>query len=411
MKRIMLLVLLLLPMIMPTIALGADEGSYLKINLLNQDPDPAKPGDYVELRWKVEKIGRNPLSGISFDLETEYPFSFDSSDTKIKSIGSWTGYSNDENYYTLYYKVLVAEDAIKDTYELNLVARFNDGIVQRKTFEIRVDEKKTSSFVVGQLITSPIKLYADTDENRLDVTIENIGDDDAQVVVAELDLPDGFEESYGYSTRANLGTIKEGQNKVATYYVNIDKLVKEGTVDAKLRISFKDNGDEDNVYETVTLPLEIPVSGKPSFEFSNFRFDKDISVGNTVAMTVNVTNVGSREAESVSLRAFKESSQPFDFIDKSDFVGKLSPGQSGEAILTFTVQDGDVKEYLVDLQARGIYNDEVMTDDGVAAITLIPSNRGFSVFDFSIPAVVALVLLIIVAYVAYKYGRSRQRKR
>ena len=45
----------------------------LRVNLLNQDPDPAEPGKYVEIRLKAEKFGNNPLTNVNFYLETEYP--------------------------------------------------------------------------------------------------------------------------------------------------------------------------------------------------------------------------------------------------------------------------------------------------------------------------------------------------
>lgn len=408
MKKLILLMLLISIFVVPTV-MAADDTSYLKATLLNQDPDPAEPGDYLELRWKVEKFGSTTISDINFELDVDYPFTFDSSDVSVKSIGDWKGYSDEDEFYTLYYKVLVDENALEDSYDVNLKIT-SDQFELSKDFAVRVGEKEKVSFALGQLVTSPLKIYGGSDENKLDLTLENIGDLDAEVVTVDLVLPEGFSPSYGYSTRANLGTISGGGNKVATLYVDVDEDITEGIFDGELVVQYSDS-DSDSVYKKVSIPLSVPVSGKPKFVIENVSFSsKDISAGQTVDMSVVVRNVGTKEAESVSLRAFKESSQPFSFEEKSDFIGRLAPGDSGTAILSFTVDDvASAKEYLLDLEARGIFNQEVIVDDGVAVIDVTNksgSERGL--LNTKVSLVLALILLLIVGFIAYKVGRSKR---
>ena len=408
MKKVLVIILLFLfAVTMSSNVLAADEAPYLKVNLLNQDPDPAVPGDYVELRWKVEKFGSDTLSNIVFDLDVPYPLSFDSSDVKTKSFGNWKGFSDSDDYYILYYKLLVDKDAIEDVYDVKLTVS-SDQFDLTKEFSVRVGEKEEASFALGQLITSPLKLYGDSDENKCELNLENIGDCDAKFVTVDLLLPDGFTPTYGFSTRANLGTISHGGNKVAIFYVDLDETIFEGVYDLKLNVSYSD--DNDNVYKSIILPLSLPVSGKPKFLVDSVSFSQEnIFPGSTIDMSVVVKNVGTRDAESVSLRVFKESSQPFDFADKSDFIGHLAPGESGVAILTFTVDDeAFLKDFLLDLEVRGIYNQEVIVDDGVA---LIPVSKGLGknsgLFGIRISAILALILLIIVGFISYKVGVSK----
>lgn len=391
---------------------SADSSTYLKATLLNQDPDPANPGEYVELRWKVEKFGDDTLSDITFTLDLDYPFSFDSIDTAQKTIGDWSGYSDDDEFYILYYKVFVAKNAIKDDYDVSLQID-TDKFSMTKEDTIRVGDADEVSFAVGQLLTSPLKLYADSDENKLEVTLENIGDSAAEVVTVDLVLPEGFSETYGYSARANLGTISEGSNKVATFYVDIDEGVSEGPIEAFIKVQYTDASDDEVMYYSKELPLTIPISGRPEFTIGKPVFSPvEFYPGDTVTMTVEVTNVGSKEAESVSLRAFKESSQPFSFEEKSDFVGKLEPGQSGFAVLSFTVDDDAItKEFIVDMQARGIYNEEVLVDDGVVAISVAENPRSApAIFSAKISLLLALLVVIVVGFLAYRTGASAHRR-
>ena len=407
MKKLVIIMLLLLYVFTIPSVLAADDTSYLKATLLNQDPDPAVPGDYLELRWKIEKFGSDEISNVNFELEAPYPFSFDSSDVAIKSFGDWSGFSDTEDFYTLYYKVFVDDDAVEDVYDLKLKIT-SDQFDLTKEFPIRVGEKQEAAFALGQLITTPLKMYGDSDENKLDLTLENIGDSDAEVVTVDFVLPDGFSPTYGFSARANLGTIADGANKVATFYLDIDENVSEGVFDGTLNIKYSDSND--NERKEVTLPLSIPISGKPTFVVENVSFSTDkVSAGSTVDLKVFIKNTGTKDADSVSLRVFKESSQPFSFEEKSDFIGRLAPGESGLAILTFTVDDdASIKDYILDLEARGIYNQEVIVDDGVAVVSLSKdANAHSGILSLKISALLALVLIILIAFISYKLGASK----
>ncbi len=408
-KLIVILLLLLLVFTIPS-ALAADDLTYLKATLLNQDPDPGTPGHYVELRWKVEKFGSDELTNITFELELSYPFSFDSSDVSIKSIGDWKGSSDDNDFYILYYKVFLDDDALEDVYDLKL-NMVSDQYGVSKEFSVRVGEDEEASFAIGQLITSPLKMYGDSNENKVDVTLENIGDSDAQVVTIDFILPESFSPTYGFSGRANLGTIADGTNKVATFYVDIDDSVSEGEFLGFLNISYSAADDREKKF--VVLPLSILVSGKPQFSVESVSFSSDVlTPGSVVDMTLDVKNIGTKEAESVSLRVFKESSQPFSFDEKSDFIGRLAPGDSGLAIVTFTVDDdASLKDFLLDLEVRGIYNQEVIVDDGVARISVSENTNSRSgIFDFKVSVVLALLVILVLSFIFYRVGASKHQR-
>lgn len=390
-------------------ALASERSDQLKITLLNQDPDPVQPGEYVDLRFKIEKQGDGTFKNISFTLPETYPLSLDPSEKQTKNIGSWGGQiDNDEEYYMLHYKAFVNEDAKDNDYDLPVVMRA-DNFKLTKEFELRVDEDKEPVFTVGQLRTSPLKLYDDSDENKLDIAIDNIGDGSAKNVIAKLELPEGFEETYGYSTRESLGTIENGGSKIATYYIDIDKNMTPGNKKATINISYKEE-DEDTSeqdYKSVELPFDIPIHGRPKFEVIDTEFTvNDIKQEDKVSVYVTVKNTGTKEAESVSFRIFKEASQPFEFSEKSDFIGHLEPGETGQGALTFTVDDDDAmaKKYILDSEVRGIYNDEVIVDDQTMSISIDSSKQESDLLTWKIPAIIVLVILIIVGYLAYRTG-------
>lgn len=390
----------------------SDDFAYLDITLLNQDPDPAEQGEYLDLRWKVVKRGNKQMEDITFNLELEYPFFFDQTDEAEKKLGSWKGYSDDKEYYILHYRVRVDDEALEDTYDIKLkISHDIDGVYVAKEFEIEVGDKKNPEFVLGNLVTSPIKLLADTDENKLQATLENIGDENAETVRMELELPEGFTPTYGYSTRANLGIVEAGGSKTGTFYVNLDETVSQGEYDGMITIHYKEANDDDNEYKIIKLPLSIPVNGKPMFSIESVKtIPETIREGNDVRLLLTIKNTGAKEAESVSIRAFKESSQPFEFEEKSDFIGKLKPGETGEAVLKFKIEKGaNVKTYLLDLEIRSIHNNEVLIENEVMPIKV--QNGEEKGFFSKSPVIGTLIIVLIVGLGLGGYYLFRKHKK
>jgi hypothetical protein len=376
-------------------AAGIENYGKLNVVLLNQDPDPAEPGRYVEFRWKVTKEGLGSVNDISFKLDPKYPFSLDASQNAVTELSDWTGYSGSDEYYILYYKVLIDKNAVEGTYDLDLLINMSAATTQ-KTYAIRVDDSKNPELVTGLVKTEPTRLVPDSTENKISVELLNLGVDDAELVVATLNLPEGFESTYSYSSVSALGTIAGGSSKNAVFYVDATESVHEGLYPATITLKYREEGETALV--TKELPLSLEVKNKPMFKVVNVSYEPSvIRAGDSVKMKIVVVNTGSKDAESISLRAFKESTQPFDFDEKSDFIGTLKPGQEGTAIIALTAdKDAPSKDYLMDLEIRSVYNGDVFTQSEVAKIDILAKQTGFfSRYWIAIITVIAAVIIVV----------------
>ncbi len=384
------------------------DSPYLTATLMNQDPDPAEPGEYLDVRWKIEKSGNGQLEDVVYYLELGYTFFFDQSDGPEKHIDDWWGYSDEDAFYTLHYKIRVDDDALEDTYTVKLKAKYGDNrewVISE--YDLRVADKDFPEFALGTLKTDPVKLVADTDEAELHVELENIGDGGAQNVKVKLDLPEGFEASYGYSDWENLGTVDAGSSETAIFYVDIDKDVSPGVKKSKLTVNYKGANDDDNVYKIVEIPFDIPLIDKPYFEMTGVSTEPGkIRAGDRVMLKIGVKNAGGKEAESVSIRAFKESSQPFEFDEKYDFVGKLDSGEEGEGVLEFTVDEDAVpKKYIMDMEVRYIYNNDVEVQSESFEINIVNGEQSKFV-EQNFGLIIALVVVVLVIIGLLLYHRS-----
>ncbi len=329
-------------------------GSKVQMNFMYQNPDPAEAGKYIDLRWQIVNTMGGTLDNLRFRLDAGYPFLFEAGDSPDKYLGTSAGTNDKEVYYVLHYKLKVADSALKGTYNVTLGWTTGEGWT-KKDFPIYIDPKQ-SDFVVGALVTSPEKLISDTDEAKLSVNIDNIGKGKAENVKVKLLLPSGFKPTYSYSDEDSLGVIEKGGSKEATFYVDIDENVTDGEYDAKLDITYRDENDETNQYRTKTLDLKIPIKPAPHLVVESVSSTPaNLVPGSKADILVKVRNNGNEKAETVSLRVFKDSSQPFEFSEKSDFIGKLEPGESGDAVIRLTVdQSAAAKKYLLDVELRGI---------------------------------------------------------
>lgn len=400
------LILLVGLCINPTYAAINLDTASVTVNLLNQDPDPAEPGKYVEIRLKAEKFGNDPLTNVNFFLETEYPFSFDDSDTPDKNIGRINYISGEDWYYTLKYKLLVDSKALEGTYTLKLKYQINNSKMQGVTeFDVSVSDAKYPDFVAGNIVSSPTKLVSDTDAAQLNVEISNIGDEDAQNVIARLDLPEELSATYSYSERANLGTITQGSSKTATYYLDIDKLAETRNYIVPLIISYKEADDKENEYQTKTINLEIPIKEKPKFQILSITTEPEaITPGSAVKLKINLKNIG-KDADSVSLKIYKESSQPFTFNEKTDYIGNLDKDSEGNAIISFDVdKDAEAKKYILDLEIRAINGEQVIVQNESVSIN-VEKVKESNLLLFIIIGIIAIIGII-----GYIYLRSIKQK-
>ncbi|NOX71125.1 MAG: hypothetical protein GXO64_00300, partial [Candidatus Micrarchaeota archaeon] len=327
----------------------------IRIQELKYDPYPAEAGKYMDLWIKIENAGADKAYVIC-ELEPLYPFHIDPNENATRIIGNLP--SLQENI--LQYRIRVDPDAVDGWNELKIRCRLKDSeIWNEEKLKINIESKRPG-FAIGSLETEPSKLYPDTTDNKISVEIQNIGDGDAEMATTRLYLPSGIEATDAYSDTYNIGNINSGESKIATFYIDIDEDTTT-TKNANIVISYKDSNNNREDYKNQTLTLEIPIKGIPFFKMTNITTEPSvISQGDNAKIHLTIENVGSKEAESVSVRIFKQNEQPFDFEENYDYIGNIKPGKSGDVIFETNIDDkAELKTYLLRAEIRYIINDDV----------------------------------------------------
>jgi hypothetical protein len=151
----------------------------LSPQLISQDPYPAVPGDYVKLVFQVTGIQDPTCGNITFQLDPQYPISFDPGMSSLFSLLGGSYATNYNNYLTIPYNVRVDQNAVdgNSTLEFDYRANGASGPVAN-FFNLSVQDVR-SSFQVF------VKNY---DYSTNDITFEvlNIGKNDVDSLTVTI---------------------------------------------------------------------------------------------------------------------------------------------------------------------------------------------------------------------------------
>lgn len=124
----------------------------LEISMLNQDPYPAIPGDYVKVVFQIDGLESPDCGEISFGIKEEYPISLDPNVTNPITIKSGTFQVNYGSFYLVPYKLRLDENALdgenpievyhtKSLSDLTVITEFNLTVKDtRADFEVHIKD-------------------------------------------------------------------------------------------------------------------------------------------------------------------------------------------------------------------------------------------------------------------------------
>ena len=92
----------------------------LNISLLNQDPDPVKPGDILEIRLSVENTGYNDIENCFMEIKPEYPFRALTGEKLVENIGTLGKRSEDDRRKVVKFKLGIENDVNEGKYPLKV---------------------------------------------------------------------------------------------------------------------------------------------------------------------------------------------------------------------------------------------------------------------------------------------------
>jgi hypothetical protein len=160
----------------------------LSPSLLNQDPYPAVPGDYVKLVFQVDGLENPECSEVSFELLENYPISFDPNSTREVLLKSGTFIRDYSSSLVIPYKVRIDQNALDGDTPIEVIYSNTGGantFALSKKFNLSIEEVK-ATFEIS------VKNF-DSLTNILTLEVLNIGKSDVEALSIEIPKQDNIE--------------------------------------------------------------------------------------------------------------------------------------------------------------------------------------------------------------------------
>jgi len=340
----------------------------LRITVVNQEPDPVGPGEYVDVRLQVENLGNVAVDGVVVEFVPSFPFSIDPGQNQRVEIGTLSAFQNQNRAFIVKYKVRVSDDAIEGANDLKIKAKKADGSWSNYVFSINV-RTSDANLAIESITTTPKEVEPGKDAT-VTIMVKNMADSPLRDVSMNLDL--GLST---ISTTANLdllpfatlesGTEKRitqlnpGQEAYFTYNLRAYPSAESRVYKIPVQLTYRDDLNTEytknsliglvvNSQPDVTAVLdssEVTMGGQTGEVTIKF-----VNKGLTDIKFVNVQLGSSDEYEILSPHEVYIGNIDSDDYETADYDLHVTDNVQGNLMLpiTYTFMDANNNEYNID---------------------------------------------------------------
>ncbi|AHF81173.1 COG1361 S-layer family protein [Thermococcus paralvinellae] len=381
--------------------------AFIEIESIEMDPKKVEPGDEFTLTLKLRNVGEENARAFALKIiPTRVPVQGEIKKVDLSSLQNLPiqgSQSISENLQEALNQILkelakrnvdaflpIGEDNVKYvpeiapnqevtlTFHLKANNRLESGIYPLRIgieYLSSPDDSKISDerliginvlgkeqLIISKVSTSPSRVYPGTHNVEISLSVENIGSGEAKYVLLIPKPQSPFELSDTSEQIINLGTLRQGDSANAVFRINVNEDAKGGSYKIPVEIQYKDSLGNS---QKIMLNVPIIIHEKPKLVVENVRFDKTPMQGEEVRVYITVKNIGGEKAENVMIEGVVKSSQPFTLTKRTDYIGNLKPGQSGEGVIELSIdRDAVPKTYVVQIRMRAV-GDKESGDDNV----------------------------------------------
>lgn len=376
--------------------------SALQADLLNTNPAPATAGEYVEITTRItSESTQESLRNLQVRVQDNQYVNAISEPRTYASI-------RPGDQITSTHRVYLSEQTPEGEINLQLRVETTQATLQ---FELPLYVRAASrnaDLRVGQVRTTPQELVPDSTQNELRVTLQNLGEQEAELIRAELELlSEQASASYAYSLEDSLSSLAGGAQDTLTFIIDVEEEAREN-IPAQLQLTYRTREDAQSSpqAEQATLPLVLPIDNTPYLEVTHQELltsSEQGSTDNTLRLTI--TNTGEEEALDARVRLFPDISYPLIFERTSQYLGaSIKPGENRSLDVKYEVLSGaDVRDYEVAVELESLVSTTRYTQQDTMSI---PVSQGSGVGAQT----VAWIIIGAITLLALSIGYTKRKK-
>jgi len=310
------------------------------------------------------------------------------------------------------FRIKVRNDAPVGTYQFRIRFQYSlngqpYGSPQTDYFTLSVS-KEGIILNLANIVTTPREVRSGDNYVVLNTYLENSGRKDAKSVSFTLDLPDGFSAPYANNNRVWVGYLAAGQQQAFTTHFSVDENATPGIYNLTAHVTYRDV-DDNSYVKSISFP--VLVREKPVIVVT--KSEGSLLAGGKGVLRLTLKNIGTETGENIDVRLLKESSQPFAFDARSDFVGTLKPGEEAAAVFPLTAdREAAIKRHSFTALVR-VKGDSDKGDENIYTFSrdasILVSGKAPNILLWIGVGFLVLVLLVVLMNIRNTKKRNTKR--
>jgi len=300
----------------------------ISIDLLNQDPDPVKPGDVLEVRISLENTGYNDIENCYLKIEPEYPFRELSGEGLLENIGTLGKRSEDDRRKVVKFKVGVENDVNEGKYPLKVYLYSTD---RKNKFslnrELTIDIDSESNAEIEYI---SVEKLIPGEKTTLVFGIKNVGNSPLKNSMFSWECTNDLILPVGSSNVKHVNLIDVGETANVSFEVLTNVNTKPGLYKLDMVLTYDDIEELQTITEAGTVENQkrktieskagIYIGGTTDFDIAYMERSP------TGAYTFSVSNIGNNGANSVKISVPLQENWTVTDGSNSVILGNLQKG-------------------------------------------------------------------------------------
>ena len=159
----------------------------IAVTLINQEPDPAEPGKYADVRFKVDNNGSGEARNVIVELLPEYPFSLEPGANAVRNIGTIQSMQKGDVGVIVKYRLIVDEKAVEGENDLRVRYKI-EGYSWIEPEEFKVDVQTHDAILSVNSVSIGKKTLEPGASNIVKIIVSNEADSVLKDIKARLEL-------------------------------------------------------------------------------------------------------------------------------------------------------------------------------------------------------------------------------